>query len=71
MLMRVTGKDRNTFWIRADQVCWIERSPENPLETLIRMQIITPQGFLTHIVLDNPDDLAQMINAVSRMKDLH
>ena len=63
MLIPLTfSHNRNTFYIRADQVRSIERNPDNLLETHVGMMLMTQQGPLTYSVLETPDDIAFLVN---------
>ena len=67
MLIKLTfAQNKHEFYLRASDIRTIERDPANILQTLVSTTLITNTGPLTYGVIENPDEIANMVeNALS------
>lgn len=64
MLVKLIQLPKKTeLYLRVDDIRSIQRSAENPLETVVSVSIMTLKGPLGYLVQDSPNDIAEQIMA--------
>jgi len=72
MMIQLTfSHNKHDFFVRADHIRSAERHPENLLETLVAMNLMTPQGPLVYNVLEPPAVIADMVNTMLALYNPH
>lgn len=63
MLILLTHSEgRRQFYMRAVDIRALERDAHNILETIVVTNLMTPSGPQAYRVIENPDEIAAMVN---------
>lgn len=64
MLVKLTQLPKKTeLYLRIMDITAIQRNPDNLMETIVSVNIMTPKGPLGHLVADSPDTIAAQMAA--------
>lgn len=64
VLVKLTQLPKKTeLYLRIMDITAIQRNPDNLMETIVSVNIMTPKGPLGHLVADSPDQIAAQMSA--------